>query len=554
MPAPTSTPGPADSIRILLIEDNADEARRLRKLLENAPVEFQIIQVARLSTALKRLGEGGIDLILADLSLPDCRDAEMLQKLFARSAYIPIIVLSDEADEECALATVEQGAQDYLVKGQTGKEVLIRSIRYAITRAEVDRALAAERNLLKTVINNLVDAVYVKNREGTYVLGNTAHARQLGLRSPEEVIGKKTGDFFPETTAKQFRADDETVMKTGEPIINRHERVEEKGRPVRWLSTTKVPLRDAGGEIIGVLGIGRDITARKLAEEKLACYTQELQAKNAEMADDLEMAREVQQAFLPQQFPTFPRHAPPEQAALSFHSKYLPTSTLGGDFFHVIPVSDTEAGILICDVMGHGVRAALVTAIQRALVEELTECAGTPGEFLTRMNDSLVSILRRTRSPMFASAFYLLINVETGAICYANAGHPRPLLLKRSRGEVTPLNGPGTRPGPALGVFENSQYAQQESAVQPRDLVLLFTDGLYEVENARGEFYDQDMLLQSTRHRLQRSAEELIDQTLDEVRQFSVTRGFIDDVCLVGVEFMRLAQPAPTVGKKRSTR
>jgi sigma-B regulation protein RsbU (phosphoserine phosphatase) len=272
------------------------------------------------------------------------------------------------------------------------------------------------------------------------------------------------------------------------------------------------------------------------------------------MADDMEMAREVQQAFLPQQFPTFPRHAPAEQAALSFHSKYLPTNTLGGDFFHVIPVSDTEAGVLICDVMGHGVRAALVTAIQRALVEELTECAGEPGEFLTRMNDSLFSILRRTRSPMFASAFYLVINVETGAIRYANAGHPRPLLLKRGKGEVTPLNGPGTRPGPALGVFEHSQYTQQESSLQPRDLVLLFTDGLYEVENARGEFYDQDMLLQSTRHRLQRSAEEVIDLTLDEVRQFSVTRDFIDDVCLVGVEFMRLAEALPTRGRQRSAR
>lgn len=519
-------------------------------MLEVTPVEFQITHVTRLSTALKRLGQGGIDLILADLSLPDCRGTELFQKLFARSAYTPIIVLSDQANEECALAKVEQGAQDYLVKGQTGKELLIRSIRYAIRRAEVDRALAAERNLLRTVVNNLVDGVYVKNREGTYVLGNTAHARQLGLRSPADVIGKRTEDFFPEENAKQFRADDEIVMKTGEPIINRHERIEEKGKPVRWLSTTKVPLRDSNEEIIGVLGIGRDITARKLAEEKLACYTQELQEKNAEMAGDLEMAREVQQAFLPQQFSTFPRHAPAKQATLNFHSKYLPTGTLGGDFFHVIPVSDTEAGVLICDVMGHGVRAALVTAIQRALVEELTEYAAKPGEFLTQMNESFVSILRRTRSPMFASAFYLVINVETGTIRYANAGHPRPLLLKRSKGEIVAMNGPGPRPGPALGVFENSHYTQQESSLQPRDLVLLFTDGLYEVENARGEFYDQEMLLQSTQQRLQRTAEEIIDLTLDEVRQFSVTHDFIDDVCLVGVEFMRLTQATPSGAKK----
>ena len=75
------------------------------------------------------------------------------------------------------------------------------------------------------------------------------------------------------------------------------------------------------------------------------------------------MAREVQLAFLPQQFPTFPRHAAPDESSLQFHAEYLPATTLGGDFFHIIPISDNEAGILICDVMGHGVRAALVTAV-----------------------------------------------------------------------------------------------------------------------------------------------------------------------------------------------
>ncbi|RYD77275.1 MAG: response regulator, partial [Verrucomicrobiaceae bacterium] len=481
--APDPTPGIVESISLLLVEDDADDVLLLRDLLEGAPVNIKITHVTKLSSALKRLDKGGIDVVLADLTLPDSRGVATFQKLYAHTVYMPIIVLSGQTDEEMALATVEQGAQDYLVKGQTDRALMVRSIRYAIKRAEADRALATERNLLRTVINNLVDAVYVKSRDGSYLLGNTAHARQLGLRSPEDVVGKQTGDFFPETVAQQFRADDEEVMRTGEPIINRHECVKEKGRPLRWLSTTKVPLRDAAGGIIGILGIGRDITARKEAEEKLARYTQELQEKNAEMADDLEMAREVQQAFLPQQFPPFPRHAPPAQSALAFHSKYLPTNTLGGDFFHIIPVSDVEAGVLICDVMGHGVRAALVTAIQRALVEELTEYASLPGDFLTRLNGSLVSILRRTRSPMFASAFYILVNVETGNLCYANAGHPRPLHLNRAKGDVVSLDGPGTRPGPALGVFENSHYEQQESCLQPRDLLLLFTDGLYEVEN-----------------------------------------------------------------------
>ena len=89
-------------------------------------------------------------------------------------------------------------------------------------------------------------------------------------------------------------------------------------------------------------------------------------------------------AFLPQQFSVFPRRAAPQEVSLRFVSRYLPTTTLGGDFFHILPISETEAGVFICDVMGHGVRAALVTAIARALAEELEEFAADPGAFAWR--------------------------------------------------------------------------------------------------------------------------------------------------------------------------
>ena len=252
------------------------------------------------------------------------------------------------------------------------------------------------------------------------------------------------------------------------------------------------------------------------------------------------MVREVQQAFMPQQFPSFPRKASPRDSALRFVSKYLPATTLGGDFFYILPISDTEAGVFICDVMGHGVRAALVTAIQRALVEELQGFAREPGKFLTEMNYALLSILRRTRSPMFASAFYLTADVAAGTLRYANAGHPRPLHLRRAAGKVQLLTGGDSKPGPALAVFDDSVYRTYEAQMEARDLVVLFTDGLYEVENAQGEFYDQTLLLRATERRLHRSAEEIFEETLGEVRQFSGTHDFVDDVCLVGMEVQRV--------------
>ena len=326
-------------------------------------------------------------------------------------------------------------------------------------------------------------------------------------------------------------------MASGTAIVNRREFVGE-GRALKWLSTTKVPLRDARGRIVGIVGVGRDITARKQAEEKLARYAEELREKNDEIEVDLQMAREVQQAFLPQQFPAFPSSASAEESALRFVSRYLPTTTLGGDFFHVIAVSETRAGVFICDVMGHGVRAALVTAIQRTLVEELHALADRPGEFLTQMNASLLSILRRTKGPLFASAFYLVADLAAGTLRYANAGHPRALHLRREEGSVEALA--HGKPGPALGVFEDSVYATHETQLAARDLLILFTDGLYEVENAEGDLFDFGHLKEVLQKRVQQSAETLFDEMLDEVRRFSATGGFDDDVCLVGMEVQRL--------------
>src|ERR1043165_6237604 len=150
---------------------------------------------------------------------------------------------------------------------------------------------------------------------------------------------------------------------------------------------------------------------RKRTSDQLARYAEELQRKNEQMEADFNMAREIQQVFLPVQYPTFPRGATPENNALRFQHYYLPAAAVGGDFFNVFPITDSIAGAFICDVMGHGMRAALVTAILRGLVEELEPVAMDPARFLTEMNQSLYAILQRTDQPMLATAFYGLIDV-----------------------------------------------------------------------------------------------------------------------------------------------
>src|SRR3954465_13321059 len=178
---------------------------------------------------------------------------------------------------------------------------------------------------------------------------------------------------------------------------------------------------------------------RKRTAEQLASYAEELRKRNAQMEADFSMAREIQQVFLPRQYPVFPRGAAPEKSGVHFTHRYLPAAAVGGDFFNVFLITDSLAGAFICDVMGHGMRAALVTAVMRGLVEQLMPAAADPGHFLTAINHSLHVILEQTEEPMLATAVYMIIDLAVGEIRFANAGHPTPLRICRDRNEVQPF-------------------------------------------------------------------------------------------------------------------
>jgi len=263
----------------------------------------------------------------------------------------------------------------------------------------------------------------------------------------------------------------------------------------------------------------------------------ELQQRNEEMAKDLAMAREFQQAFLPRKFPTFPPGVAPVQSALHFYQAYWPSSAVGGDFFSVRSLDDTRAGIFLCDVMGHGVRAALVTAMIRGLLEELRPCADEPNRFLTELNHALFDVLPASDTTMFVTAFYLVADTRARTLTWATAGHPSPLFISRATGQVRPLSPPGTPTGPVLGLFERPDYPAATAGVAPGDFVLLFTDGLYEALNPAGVEFGLANLETCVQSLATLPPPALFNELLATVCRFAAPGTFADDVCLLGVGF-----------------
>ncbi len=432
-------------------------------------------------------------------------------------------------------------ARGKVFRDETGRPVRLAGAFLDVTEHKaMEEQLFRERFFLQTLAENMPDKIYFKDTESRFLWVSHETLIRFGTTDPAKVLGKTDFDFFSEEHARRAFTDEQEIIRTGKPLVNLEERETWADGHETWVSTTKMPLRDSSGRIIGTFGLSREITEKKRAEAQLAKYSEELRRRNEELEQDLGMARELQNALMPRRYPCFPHDASETDSALHFSHFFNASTAVSGDFFDILELSDNTAGIFICDVMGHGVRAALVAAIVRALVGELKGLGWQPGEFLATLNEKLYGILKQTDIPMFASAFYVVADLEKGELRYANAGHPDPLCVRHVDGlaETIPLN--HCKRGPVLGMFPRAEYGLHTMPIAVHDMVLLFTDGLFEVEGADGELYDQKSLIKAVNRRTNLHAGELCGEVLAEIRQFAAQNKFDDDVCLVALEVERL--------------
>jgi sigma-B regulation protein RsbU (phosphoserine phosphatase) len=191
---------------------------------------------------------------------------------------------------------------------------------------------------------------------------------------------------------------------------------------------------------------------------------------------------------------------------------------------------------MICDVMGHGVRSALITGIIRGLVEEHANLAADPGVLLTHINRALTVILQQAGTTMFATCFYVVADVERAELRFANAGHPCALHVRRASAEK--LDDQRSR-GPVMGIFPSATYVTAARSMVKGDRVMLFTDGLYEVEDATGALFSEEQLRATASRHAALAPEEFFDRVLGDIREYSKSDTFVDDVCVVGMQIRR---------------
>jgi sigma-B regulation protein RsbU (phosphoserine phosphatase) len=269
----------------------------------------------------------------------------------------------------------------------------------------------------------------------------------------------------------------------------------------------------------------------------------ELSRRRRALEHDLRLARELQEAFLPQSLPHFAPSGPPGETGLRFYHRYTPTLAVGGDFFDVLPLDKHSVGVFISDVDGHGMQAALVAAALRTLIEELQEEAGDPGGFLEHINQGLHRILRQTTTPVYATAFYLKLDAGARQLAFSSAGHRPQLHLRRKLGEVAWLHDE-SKAGPMLGMEEDALFPARTVPLDPEDVFVLFTDGIVDVPNQQGEPFGPKRLEAVVRGVLDAPAPKIIESIVAAVSQHAGETIFPEDVCIVAVEAASLMERA----------
>jgi PAS domain S-box-containing protein len=284
-----------EHIKVLLVEDNPGDVFLLQEFLKEVnTVVVELMPVERLEKALNHLAKEIFDVILLDLSLPDSQGIETFVTAYQQAKATPIIVLTGIDDETLATRAMQEGAQDYLVKGQVTGDLLVRSMRYAIERQRADNALRQSEERFRVALKNSPIFVYNQDRELRYTwIYNPSYELTV-----EQILGKKDSDIIPVEDAQRLTTIKLRVLNSG---IGTREEVSITTKEItRYYDLTIEPLRNESQEVVGVTCASIDITERQAAlrEHKLAQEKIKEQAALLDVTTDAILVRDLKNQIL----------------------------------------------------------------------------------------------------------------------------------------------------------------------------------------------------------------------------------------------------------------
>ena len=289
-----------------------------------------------------------------------------------------------------------------------------------------------------------------------------------------------------------------------------------EGKPIGVLSaysdSTKGMFTDEFTELFKMLAGQIGVAWRNASQtEKL------IEAKKQEQ--ELQIARTIQLGLLP--------HGAPDIAGISLAGRCVPASEVGGDYYDFLLRGEHALDLVIADVSGHNIGAALIMAEARTFIQATAKNISTPKEILSALNEFLYEDL--TRAEFFISMFYLRFDCRSRVLFFASAGHNPPLVWQNASKSCVWLDAEGL----LLGVKEEVVFEEKLMPLQSGDILVLYTDGIIEAADRSGAFFGENRLCDILGKSCQLSPQEIIDKLFREVRGFTGLQNFDDDLTIV---------------------
>ena len=420
---------------------------------------------------------------------------------------------------------VTQTGRYTLIRDSEGNPDYVIALHEDITeRLKAEEALAASERLFRTIFENAQIGISVVNISAQQYHTNRALHEMLGCTS-EDLSSVEKWDLMVHPDEREAGAKRYADLVAGKLDRDEWEQrfVRPDGRLVIANGQFSV-LRDATGRALYVLNLSEDITERRRAEKELREAHETLAQQLLAINNELELARQTQLSILPKDTPRLP--------GLEIAARYMPMSAVAGDFYDFVMVDEKHVGILIADVSGHGLSAALVASMLKSALPAQLPHASDPARVLSGLNQALFGKFEAH----YVTAAYVFVDMANNTVSYAGAAHP-PLLWWHAN---TQHASECLENGLMLGPFRDSTYSAMTFALEKGDEIILVTDGILEARDSSGDQFGMDRLRTTIESNHALSANAFADALLAGLSTWSETTigpGQTDDITLIVLGF-----------------
>lgn len=382
---------------------------------------------------------------------------------------------------------------------------------------------ASAKRLFESLMEQTPDRIYIKDKKSRFVTASDALAKMHGFKERHELEGLTDFDLFSEEHAQQAYDDEQEIIRTEKPIINRVEKETWDDGSITWVTSSKAPLYLASGKLAGIIGISRDVTAEREAQIKLAESELRLREQNEILRSDYASAHKVQAVMIPGRVPQV------NHVDISYLWK--PMTSVGGDIISFPRNPSNCLLFFMGDVCGHGVTAAFYTVLIKYLTAHSAEVyANNPKDFLNSVNTELCGRLNEGFVTGLAGHFGARQKDGSRKLVISNAGHRQVLVYRHKKKKCELVELPG---GIVMGIPGGTASKPKGIELQVGDRFYAFTDGIVEASDPDGEEFGMERLIKCFEKHAEKSVQETQQCVYDAVAKHTESDNQQDDITLL---------------------